>query len=78
MVAAGVGVTLLPQLAVQVGALLDDMVAYRRIGDGTLSRDVALFHRPGFSRIRDVRLLRQAIREILSEQSAVKVAATLA
>lgn len=78
MIAAGVGVSLLPQLAVQVGALLDDMVAYRRIGDGSLSRDVALFHRPGFSRIRDVRLLRQAIRDILAEQSAVKVAATLA
>jgi LysR family hydrogen peroxide-inducible transcriptional activator len=78
MVAAGVGVSFMPQLAVQVGALLDDMVAYRRIGDGTMARDVALFHRPGFSRIRDVRLLRQAIREILAEQSAVKVAATLA
>ena len=78
MVAAGVGVSLMPQLAVQVGALLDDMVAYRRIGDGSVSRDIALFHRAGFSRIRDVRLLRQAVREILAEQSAVKVAATLA
>jgi LysR family hydrogen peroxide-inducible transcriptional activator len=78
MIAAGVGVSLLPQLAVQVGALLDDMVAYRRIGDGSISRDVALFHRPGFSRIRDVRLLRQAVQQILAEQSAVKVAATLA
>ena len=77
MVAAGVGVSFIPQLAVQIGALLDDMVAYRRVGDGELFRDIALFHGPGFGRIRDARLLRQAIREILGAQSAVKVAATL-
>lgn len=73
MVAAGSGVSLFPQLAVQVGALLDDMVAYRRIQGGRFAREVALFHRPSFGRIRDIRLLRQAIGEILSLQSAVQV-----
>jgi LysR family hydrogen peroxide-inducible transcriptional activator len=77
MVAAGVGVSFIPQLAVQIGALLDDMVAYRRVGDGHISRDIALFHRPGFGRIRDARLLRQAIREIVGANSAVKTATTL-
>jgi LysR family transcriptional regulator, hydrogen peroxide-inducible genes activator len=73
MIAAGSGVSLMPQLAIQVGALLDDMVAYRRITGGQHMRDVALFHRPSFGRIRDIRLLRQSIGEILAEQSAVKV-----
>lgn len=73
MIAAGSGVSLIPQLAIQVGALLDDMVAYRRIAGGVFARDVALFHRPSFGRIRDIRLLRQAIGEILAEQSAVRV-----
>ncbi|MDB5415128.1 MAG: hypothetical protein JWR10_3463 [Rubritepida sp.] len=73
MIAAGSGVSFMPQLAIQVGALLDDMVAYRRIAGGQYMRDVALFHRPSFGRIRDIRLLRQSIGEILAEQSAVKV-----
>jgi len=73
MIAAGSGVSFMPQLAIQVGALLDDMVAYRRIKGGRHMRDVALFHRPSFGRIRDIRLLRQSIGEILAEQSAVKV-----
>ncbi|MCW8085544.1 LysR substrate-binding domain-containing protein [Sabulicella glaciei] len=73
MIAAGSGVSLFPQLAIQVGALLDDMVAYRRIAGGAFGRDVALFHRPSFGRIRDIRMLRQAIGEILAEQSAVRV-----
>lgn len=73
MIAAGSGVSFMPQLAVQVGALLDDMVAYRRITGGGHARDVALFHRPSFGRIRDIRLLRQAIGEILHAESAVRV-----
>jgi LysR family hydrogen peroxide-inducible transcriptional activator len=73
MIAAGSGVSFMPQLAIQVGALLDDMVAYRRIAGGRHMRDVALFHRPSFGRIRDIRLLRQTIGEILAEQSAVQV-----
>ncbi len=73
MIAAGTGVSFMPQLAIQVGALLDDLVAYRRIVGGQHMRDVALFHRPSFGRIRDIRLLRQSIGEILAEQSAVKV-----
>ncbi|MBY0338837.1 MAG: LysR family transcriptional regulator [Acetobacteraceae bacterium] len=73
MIAAGIGCSLMPQLAVQVGALLDDMVAYRRIQGSRHAREIALFHRPSFGRIRDIRLLRQAIGEILAEQSAVRV-----
>ena len=73
MIAAGVGVSLMPQLAVQNGTLLDDLVAYRRIGDGEMHRDIALFHRPGFARIRDARLLRGAVRDILAGSSGVKV-----
>lgn len=73
MVAAGVGVSFMPQLAVQNGTLLDDLVAYRRIGDGELAREVALFHRPGFVRIREARMLRAAVREILADSSGVKV-----
>jgi LysR family hydrogen peroxide-inducible transcriptional activator len=73
MVAAGIGCGFLPQLAVQVGSLLDDMVAYRRIV-GAPGRDVVLAHRASFGRIRDVRLLREAIREVLAAGSAVVVA----
>ncbi|MCX8135299.1 MAG: hypothetical protein N3D18_15220 [Roseococcus sp.] len=72
MIAAGTGVSLLPQRAIQVGALLDDMVACRRIQAGRFFREVALFHRPSFGRIRDIRLLRAAMGEILGEQSAVQ------
>jgi LysR family hydrogen peroxide-inducible transcriptional activator len=73
MVAAGVGLSFMPQLAVQNGTLLDDLVAYRRIGEGELAREIALFHRPGFVRIREARLLRGAVREILADSSGVKV-----
>jgi LysR family hydrogen peroxide-inducible transcriptional activator len=73
MIAAGVGVSLMPQLAVQNGTLLDDLVAYRRVGDGELAREIALFHRPGFARIRDARLFRGTVREILAGSSGVRV-----
>lgn len=73
MVAAGIGCGFLPQLAVQVGSLLDDMVAYRRLA-GAPGRDVILAHRASFGRIRDVRLLREAVRDVLAEGSAVVVA----
>lgn len=73
MIAAGIGISLMPQLAVQNGTLLDDLVAYRRVGEGDLAREIALFHRPGFARIRDARLLRGAVREILAGASGVKV-----
>ena len=72
MVAAGIGCGFLPQLAVQVGSLLDDMVAYRRLAE-TPGRDVALYHRPSYGRIRDIRLLRDAVRDVLAESSAVVV-----
>lgn len=74
MVAAGLGCSLLPQLAVQVGSLLDDMVAYRRLTEGP-GRDVVLYHRPGFARVRDAQLLAALVREVLAESSAVQVAA---
>jgi LysR family hydrogen peroxide-inducible transcriptional activator len=75
MVAAGIGCGFLPQLAVQVGSLLDDMVAYRRVSiGGAPARDVALYHRASYGRIRDIRLLRDAVRERLAEASAVQVA----
>ncbi len=73
MVAAGIGCGFLPQLAVQVGSLLDDMVAYRRVV-GAPGRDVALYHRSSYGRIRDVRLLREGVRDVLGESSAVVVA----
>jgi LysR family hydrogen peroxide-inducible transcriptional activator len=73
MVAAGVGLSFMPQLSVQNGTLLDDLVAYRRVDGGELFREVALFHRPGFVRIREARLLRGAVREILADSSGVKV-----
>jgi len=63
MVAEGVGVSFISQLAVRIGALLDDMAAYRPLGDGELFGDIALFDRPGCGPIRDARLLRQVIRE---------------
>ncbi|WP_426956295.1 LysR substrate-binding domain-containing protein [Muricoccus radiodurans] len=73
MVSAGMGLALLPQLAVQVGTLLDDMVAYRLIRSATPGRDVALFYRPSFGRIRDVRLLRDALRDALVTLGTVAV-----
>ena len=75
MVAAGIGCGFLPQLAVQVGSLLDDMVAYRRVAvEAAPARDVALYHRASYGRIRDIRLLRDAVRDRLAEASAVQVA----
>jgi LysR family hydrogen peroxide-inducible transcriptional activator len=75
MVAAGIGCGFLPQLAVQVGSLLDDMVAYRRISttEAAPGREVVLYHRASYGRIRDIRLLRDAVRDRLAEASAVRV-----
>ncbi|MDO9413879.1 MAG: LysR substrate-binding domain-containing protein [Pseudolabrys sp.] len=71
MVGAGMGIALLPQLAVQVGALLDDMVAYRMIRPESPQRGVSMFYRPSFSRIRDVRALRDLLRETLQENGTI-------
>ena len=74
MIGAGIGLSFLPQLAVQVGTLLDDMVAYRLIRAPTLpGRDIALFHRPSFGRIREVRLLRDVIRDALAGLGTIRV-----
>lgn len=73
MVAAGMGCGFLPQLAVQLGSLLDDMVAYRRVAEAPF-REVLVAHRASLGRIRDVRLLREAMREVLAEGSGVTVA----
>ncbi|WP_458096848.1 LysR substrate-binding domain-containing protein [Roseomonas sp. WA12] len=74
MVGAGMGCSLLPQLAVQVGTLLDDMVAYRLIRAPSLpGRDISLFHRPSFGRIREVRLLRDVIRDAIAGLGTVRV-----
>jgi LysR family hydrogen peroxide-inducible transcriptional activator len=74
MIGAGMGCSLLPQLAVQGGTLLDDMVAYRLIRSAPLpGRDISLFHRPSFGRIREVRLLRDVIRDALAGLGTLKV-----
>ncbi|WP_456306335.1 LysR substrate-binding domain-containing protein [Muricoccus roseus] len=74
MIGAGMGCSLLPQLAVQVGSLLDDMVAYRLIRAPTLpGRDISLFHRPSFGRIREVRLLRDVLRDAIAGLGTVRV-----
>ena len=74
MIGAGIGLSLLPQLAVQIGSLLDDMVAYRLIrAQPAPGRDLSIFHRPSFGRIREVRLLRDVIRDSLSTLGTVKV-----
>ncbi|MCR0982316.1 LysR substrate-binding domain-containing protein [Roseomonas populi] len=74
MIGAGIGLSLLPQLAVQVGTLLDDMVAYRLIRAPALpGRDISLFHRPSFGRIREVRLLRDVIRDALAGLGTIRV-----
>jgi LysR family hydrogen peroxide-inducible transcriptional activator len=74
MIGAGMGCSLLPQLAVQVGTLLDDMVAYRLIRATPLpGRDISLFHRPSFGRIREVRLLRDVIRDAIAGLGTVRV-----
>lgn len=73
MVGTGAGCSLLPQLAVQMGTLLDDMVAYRLIRDGAPGRDVSLFYRPSFGGIRAVRLLRDVLRDALAALGTVAV-----
>lgn len=73
MVAAGLGCALLPQLAVQVGALLDDMVAYRMIRTDTPSRSISMFYRAGFGRIRDARALRDLVRDTLHAVGTIHV-----
>ncbi|WP_376092967.1 LysR substrate-binding domain-containing protein [Roseomonas sp. CCTCC AB2023176] len=73
MVGAGLGCSVLPQLAVQVGSLLDDMVAYRLIRDGSPGRDISLFYRPSFGRITEVRALRDVIRDAMVRLGTVAV-----
>jgi LysR family hydrogen peroxide-inducible transcriptional activator len=73
MIAAGLGCALLPQLAVQVGSLLDDMVAYRLIHGTSPERQVAMFHRPSFGRIRDIRLLRELFLDALAAAGTLAV-----
>jgi LysR family hydrogen peroxide-inducible transcriptional activator len=73
MVGAGIGCALLPRLAVQVGSLLDDMVAYRMIRAEPPKRSISLFHRTSFGRTRDVRVLRDVIREALQAVGTVTV-----
>ena len=73
MVGAGMGCALLPQLAVQIGALADDMVAYRTLGAAPPERRVSLFYRTSFGRIRDVRALRDLVRDTLHETGTVRV-----
>lgn len=73
MIGAGLGCSLLPQLAVQVGSLLDDMVAYRLIRDGSPGRDISLFYRPSFGRIGEVRALRDVIRDAMVRLGTVAV-----
>ena len=74
MIGAGMGCSLLPQLAVQIGTLLDDMVAYRLIRAPALpGRDISLFHRPSFGRIREVRLLRDMLRDAMAALGTVRV-----
>ncbi|WP_160122959.1 LysR substrate-binding domain-containing protein [Rhodovarius lipocyclicus] len=74
MVGASIGCSLMPRLAVAVGALLDDMVAYRRLQGGEEpGRTLSLYHRPSFGRIRDVRLLREAMRDALGPTGLVRL-----
>ncbi len=74
MIGAGMGCSLLPQLSVQVGTLLDDMVAYRVIrGAVTPGRDISLYYRTSFGRIRDVRLLRDLICDVMVAAKTVEV-----
>jgi LysR family transcriptional regulator, hydrogen peroxide-inducible genes activator len=72
-VGAGMGCTLLPQLAVQVGALLDDQVAYRIIRPDPPKRTISMFYRASFSRIRDVRALRDLVRDTLQATGTIAV-----
>ncbi len=73
MVGAGLGCALLPRLAVQIGTLLDDMVAYRMIRDDPPRRTISMFHRSSFGRIREARALRDLIREALRGAGTVTV-----
>ena len=71
MVGAGLGCALLPQLSVQVGALADDMVAYRTLGAQPPGRTVSMFYRGSFARLRDVRALRDLVRSALQATGTV-------
>ncbi len=74
MVGAGIGCTTMPRLAVAVGALLDDMVAYRRFsGADEPGRTISLYHRQSFGRIREARLLREAVRNALAPGGLVRI-----
>ena len=73
MVGAGIGCALIPRLAVQVGALLDDQVAYRMISDHPPKRSISMFYRASFGRIREVRALRDLIRDTLHSAGTVTV-----
>lgn len=46
-VAGHYGLVSVVTFAAAIGALLDDMVAYRRVDDGKIGRDISLFHRTG-------------------------------
>ena len=65
MVGAGLGYGLMPQLAAQLGTVLDEAVVYRQIEGAQPRRGISLFHRPSFGRIRDTRLLRDLIRDTM-------------
>ncbi|ONG57907.1 hypothetical protein BKE38_03840 [Pseudoroseomonas deserti] len=73
MIGHGLGCSLLPQLAVQVGSLLDDMVAYRLVHGSSPERQLALVHRPSFGRIRDIRLLRELLLDALASAGTLTV-----
>ncbi|WP_159996959.1 LysR substrate-binding domain-containing protein [Roseomonas sp. 18066] len=73
MIGHGLGCSLLPQLAVQVGSLLDDMVAYRLVHGSSPERQLALIHRPSFGRIRDIRLLRELLLDALASAGTLTV-----
>ncbi|WP_419898942.1 LysR substrate-binding domain-containing protein [Roseomonas sp. USHLN139] len=73
MIGHGMGCSLLPQLAVQVGSLLDDMVAYRLVHGSSPERQLALVHRPSFGRIRDIRLLRELLLDALASAGTLTV-----
>ncbi len=73
MIGAGMGVSLFPQLAVQLGSLLDDQVAYRLLRDGAPGRHISLFYRSSYTGIRDVRLLRDALRDAMATLGTVAV-----
>jgi LysR family hydrogen peroxide-inducible transcriptional activator len=63
MVASGLGVTLLPEIALAVEARHEPDIAVVAIGDGVPARDIALVWRAGSARTRDLRLLADLLRE---------------